>query len=190
MNDDRLTFQERITLLKIARQALECSVRAQALPSINYDKLSPLLCAPGASFVTLTIFGRLRGCIGTLEPFRPLAHDVQDRTVSAAFNDYRFSNVNSDELNDIQIEISRLTQPQPLFYSNPEELCSRLRPGIDGVVLHDGSRRATFLPQVWSSLPLPEDFLRALCQKMGAHDDLWRCKVLDIEIYQVEEFHE
>jgi AMMECR1 domain-containing protein len=77
-----------------------------------------------------------------------------------------------------------------LFYSDPGELCSQLRPGIDGVVLHDGSHRATFLPQVWSSLPIPEDFLRALCQKMGAHDDLWRCKVLDIEIYQVEEFHE
>ncbi len=190
MIDTILTHKEQIILLKIARQALEQSVCAQALPQINFDKLSPILCAPGASFVTLKKIDRLRGCIGTLEPTRPLALDVQNRTVAAALKDYRFPIVIPDELTEIKIEISRLTKPQPLVYSDPEELCAQLRPGIDGVVLQDGRRRATFLPQVWSSLPNPENFLGELCQKMGARRDLWRHKMLDIEIYQVEEFHE
>lgn len=190
MVDDILTHQERTALLNIARQALVCSARAQPLPIISLDDYSPCLRAPGASFVTLRKSGRLRGCIGTLEPFRPLALDVQDRAVAASSKDYRFPAVSPDELNDILIEISRLTQPQPLLYADSEDLRALLRPGIDGVVLHDGLRRATFLPQVWDGLPRVEDFLGELCQKMGARSDLWRRKSLQVETYQVEEFHE
>ena len=95
-----------------------------------------------------------------------------------------------DELPQIAIEVSRLTPPTPLEYTTPEDLLSRLRPGIDGVVLRDGPRRATFLPQVWEKLPDPSDFLANLCYKMGAAPDQWRKKHLDVLVYQVEEFHE
>jgi len=125
-----------------------------------------------------------------LEPYQPLAEDVREHAVAAALQDYRFPNVGPEELTQIEIEVSRLTSPIPLAYTTPEDLLSKLRPGIDGVLLHDGSRRATFLPQVWDKLPDPADFLDNLCYKMGAPSDLWRKKHLDVSIYQVEEFHE
>jgi len=190
MDDDILTHKERFDLLNVARQALEHAVRTQPLPIINLEEYSPLLRADGASFVTLKKSGCLRGCIGTLTPFQPLILDVQDRAVNAAFKDYRFPTVRTDELSEIQVEISRLTQPQRLYFSDPDDLRMLLRPGIDGVVLHDGFRRATFLPQVWESLPLTEDFLGELCKKMGTQSDLWRRKMLKVETYQIEEFHE
>ncbi|MHB1384984.1 MAG: AMMECR1 domain-containing protein, partial [Bellilinea sp.] len=86
--------------------------------------------------------------------------------------------------------ISRLTQPQVLEYTSPEDLMQKLRPGIDGVVLRDNYRRATFLPQVWEHLPEPDQFLDQLCMKMGVQRNYWRCNPLRVETYQVEEFHE
>lgn len=190
MTEDKLTDEEQRALLDLARQALETGVRGQKLPPLDLQSLPPCLREPGASFVTLTINGNLRGCIGALEPCQPLAEDVREHAVAAALQDYRFPNVGPEELPQIAIEISRLTTPVPLEYSTPEDLLSKLRPGIDGVVLRDGARRATFLPQVWEKLPDPADFLGNLCYKMGAAPDLWRKKHLDVLVYQVEEFHE
>jgi AmmeMemoRadiSam system protein A len=140
--------------------------------------------------VTLTSRGYLRGCVGALEAYQSLAEDVCEHAVAAAFQDYRFPPVQARELKDIEIEISYLTQPEPLKYENPDALPKLLRPNIDGVVLRDGGRRATFLPQVWEKIPNPEEFLEELCMKMGAPADLWRRKRLNVMIYQVEEFHE
>lgn len=190
MPEDKLTTEEQQTLLKLARQALENGVHGQKLPQLDLQSLSPRLREKGASFVTLMVQGNLRGCIGALEPYQPLAHDVREHAIAAALQDYRFPNVRPEELSQIDIEISRLTPPVPLEYTTPEDLLSKLHPGIDGVVLRDGSRRATFLPQVWEKLPEPADFLENLCYKMGAMPDLWRKKHLDVLIYQVEEFHE
>jgi len=77
-----------------------------------------------------------------------------------------------------------------LPYTDTDDLLSKLRPGIDGVILRDGYRRATFLPQVWEQIPAKEEFLDHLCRKMGASQDLWRKKHLKVQVYQVEEFHE
>jgi AmmeMemoRadiSam system protein A len=110
--------------------------------------------------------------------------------MAAALQDYRFPPVQPDELPEIQIEISRLTLPQTLEYEAPQDLPKRLRPGFDGVTLREGMHRATFLPQVWEKLPDPEVFLSHLCQKMGASPDLWRYRKLQVQVYQVEEFHE
>ena len=185
-----LTPEEQQQLLNLARGALESAVRGQRLPELDLSALPTALQAEGACFVTLTIHGQLRGCIGTLEARQPLAEDVREHAVAAGQDDYRFPPVSVPELPDIQIEISRLTQPQPLTYSSAEDLIQKLRPGVDGVVLRDRFRRATFLPQVWGQLPEPERFLDHLCQKMGAPHDFWRCNPLTVEIYQVEEFHE
>ncbi len=190
MDTNNLTLQEKETLLKLARQALEAGLRDNKLPPLNLESLTPLLQAPGASFVTLTRHGQLRGCIGALEPSIPLAEDVREHALAAALHDYRFPSVQPEELDEIEIEISRLTVPVPLDYDDDEDLLKKLRPGIDGVVLLDGRQRATFLPQVWEKAPDPVDFLNQLCYKMGAAADLWRRKHLDVLIYQVEEFHE
>jgi AmmeMemoRadiSam system protein A len=185
-----LNEDERRLLLQIARQALEASVCGQSLPPLDWDSLPERFREMGATFVTLTRQGQLRGCIGTLEAHLPLAEDVCVHTQAAALEDYRFLQVTPEELPDIMIEISRLTSPQPLAYEGPDDLISKLRPGIDGVVLRDGFRRATFLPQVWEKIPDPDLFLSHLCQKMGVTPTAWHKKKLEVFTYQVEEFHE
>ena len=187
---DKLTTEEKQTLLRLARQALELGVRGEKLPPLDWSLFSPRLKEEGASFVTLTVNGDLRGCIGALEARQPLAEDVREHAIEAALQDYRFRPVQTAELGRIRIEVSWLTAPVRLDYASPEDLLKKLRPHVDGVILRDGSRRATFLPQVWEKLPDPADFLDNLCYKMGASPDLWRRKHIDVSIYQVEEFQE
>ncbi len=182
--------EDQNTLLEIARDALEKAVRDEPLPELDLEALPAVLKEHGASFVTLTREGRLRGCIGTLDAQQPLAVDVQEHAVAAALQDYRFPNVSPQELPEIKIEVSVLTPKTPLDYPGPDELVKKIRPDIDGVVLQDGYRKATFLPQVWEKVPEPAQFLSQLCLKMGAPADLWKQKPLKIYIYQVQEFHE
>jgi uncharacterized protein len=181
---------ERELLLIIARQALEEAVKGHALPVLNLDQMTEPLREIGASFVTLTKMGDLRGCIGALEAYQPLAADVQDHAVAAGLEDYRFQPVRPDELSKIDIEISRLTPPIPVNYKDSEDLLSILRPGIDGVIIKDGRQRATFLPQVWDKVTNTTSFLNQLCQKMGVLPDTWKRKHIEVFIYQVDEFHE
>jgi uncharacterized protein len=187
---EQLTPEERQTLLRQARAALETGVRGGPLPSLDEASLTPALRAEGASFVTLTVRGNLRGCIGALEPYQPLAQDVREHAVAAALEDYRFPTVQESELEGIKIEVSRLTVPVVLEYTDADDLLTKLHPGMDGVILRDGIRRATFLPQVWEKIPGPTEFLENLCYKMGVAPDTWRHKHLTVLIYQVEEFHE
>ena len=188
MDTDSLTSAEKENLLELARQSLEAKLRGEELPRLN-AKTSHLQ-ADGATFVTLTKNGRLRGCIGTLEAYRPLVEDVQEHAIAAALHDPRFPPLKADELAEIEIEISRLTAPVHLDYENADDLLSKLRPDIDGVILRDGFKRATYLPQVWEQLLDAEEFLSYLCQKMGLPEDAWRYKKMDVLTYQVEEFHE
>jgi len=181
---------ERELLLQLARQALEQGVRGIPLAALDMDGLPPELRQPGVTFVTLTIEGELRGCVGALEAYQPLAEDVREHALAAATQDYRFPPVTPQEVPQLKIEISRLTQPVQLEYRDADDLLARLRPGIDGVILRDGARRATFLPQVWEKIPDPALFLSYLCQKMGADEGLWRVKKINVFTYQVEEFHE
>lgn len=187
---NKLTDLEKKILLKLARQSLERGVRRQPPPPVHLAALTPTLQELGASFVTLTRAGELCGCIGALEPSKPLAEDVCEHAVAAALEDYRFPNVQESDLKEIKIEISRLTTPVPLEYSTPEDLLEKLHPGTDGVVLMDGWKRATFLPQVWEKVSGKEEFMAHLCYKMGVARDLWRRKHMQVLIYQVEEFHE
>jgi AmmeMemoRadiSam system protein A len=190
MPEQHLTHDERKYLLSLARQSIENYLTDTSLPSLQESTLSSKLREEGASFVTLTYKGYLRGCVGALEPYQSLVKDVRDHAIAAAFQDFRFPPVQANEMKDISIEISYLTQPELLSYENPDDLLKKLRPNIDGVVIQDGVRRATFLPQVWEKIPDPAEFLGQLCMKMGASPDLWRKKKLQIKTYQVEEFHE
>lgn len=187
---EKLTPEEQKTLLRMAREAMEHAVRGERLPPLAPSNLSDNLREEGASFVTLTVRGQLRGCIGALEAYQPLADDVREHAVAAALEDPRFPRVREDELSRIQVEVSRLTRPVPLQYRDADDLLSKLRPHVDGVILRDGFRRATFLPQVWEKIPDPSEFLGNLCYKMGAEGDLWRRKHLEVLTYQVEEFRE
>ncbi len=187
---DSLTDGEKQTLLRLAREAMEFSVRGQALPPLDIKSLVPQLQVHGSSFVTLTIDDELRGCIGALEAYQPLAEDVREHAISAALHDPRFPPVREIELNRIKLEVSRLTAPKLLEYSSSEDLLKKLRPHVDGVILKDSFRRATFLPQVWEKIPDPAEFLSHLCQKMVVRANLWQDAKLQVYVYQVEEFHE
>jgi len=188
--ENQLTSEERAILLKLARQAMESAVRGTNLEPLDLQSLPERLRQHGATFVTLTREGELRGCIGALEPQTALAEDVREHAIAAAQQDFRFPPVQFTELPKINIEISRLTVAQDLDYESSQDLLNRIRPQVDGVIISDGWHRATFLPQVWDKLPDPETFLSHLCLKMGASPDLWRRKKLRVQVYQVEEFHE
>ncbi len=185
-----LTDSEKQKLLQLAREAMEYSVTGKTLPILDQTSLSPNLIEYGSSFVTLTIHTELRGCIGALEAHQPLVEDVREHAIAAALQDPRFSPVEPAELNSIRLEISRLTAPQPLKYSSAEDLIKKLKPYVDGVILQNGRRRATFLPQVWEKIPDPQQFLERLCQKMGMDSSAWRHIPMDVLIYQVEDFAE
>jgi uncharacterized protein len=184
------SISDKVLLLILARQVIEDVAQNRPLEKLKLKGLPEHLRQDGASFVTLTKHGNLRGCMGSVEPQQPLAEDIRQHALSAAFNDPRFPPVQIDELPEINIEISCLTPIQSLDYSSSEELISALRPGIDGVLIREGNLRATFLPQVWEKIPDAELFLSLLCQKMGVAPDYWRTNKLEVYVYQVEEFQE
>lgn len=187
---DHLSDQEKRYLLGLAREALTLGVRGDKLPDLDLRSVAPKLGQPGATFVTLTRNKELRGCIGSLEATRPLAEDVRVHTVAAALEDYRFPPVEVNEVPMISIEISRLTTPTKIDFNHPDEAKSIIRPGIDGVVIRKGGRRATFLPQVWDKVPEIDIFLGMLCRKMGAALDCWQEEGVEIYTYQVEKLIE
>ena len=185
-----LTPEERNSLLRLARGTIEARARRQDAPRVDPAKMSEGLARDGASFVTLTKGGSLRGCIGSLEARRPLAADVQENAIGAAFNDPRFPPLRSGELGELRVEVSVLSAPEPLVYDGAEDLIAKLRPGVDGVVIRSGWRRATFLPQVWEKLPDAHDFLEHLCLKASLSAGAYRRPGLEVYTYQVEKFEE
>ncbi len=132
---------------------------------------------PGATFVTLTLEGMLRGCIGSLAALRPIVEDTRQNALAAAFGDPRFPPLGMEEHERIRIEVSLLSEPEPVFSSGEQEALSLLRPGVDGIVFQCGARRSTFLPQVWESLPEPADFLSQLKRKAGFPEGFWSQEV-------------
>jgi len=177
-------------LLQLARETIVRHLRGEGSPQVDLGALSESLTHDGACFVTLTKYGDLRGCIGSLEPCRPLVLDVRENAAAAAFRDPRFPSVRLQELDDLHIEVSVLSIPQPLSYDGPDDLTAQLRPGVDGIVIESGWNRATFLPQVWEKLPTPQQFLQHLCLKAHLPADAYRRSGLDVYTYQVEKFKE
>lgn len=159
-------------LLILARNAITRRFARPVQPLADLSGL-PELARPGATFVTLTQAGQLRGCIGSLEAYRPLATDVAENAIAAAFQDLRFSPLSAEELARTDLEVSLLSAAEPMPFSDEADALARLRPGIDGVILTRGQRRATFLPQVWESLPKPQQFIAQLKLKAGLPADYW-----------------
>jgi AmmeMemoRadiSam system protein A len=127
----------------------------------------------GACFVTLMQTGQLRGCIGSLQAYRPLRDDVKENALAAAFRDPRFKPLSATEYNEICIEVSLLSALTAMTVANEEDALTQFQPGIDGIVLQCGDKRGTFLPQVWESLPEPHRFLEELKRKAGLQTDFW-----------------
>jgi AmmeMemoRadiSam system protein A len=178
-----------VNISKIAHKSIEDEFNYQN--SIDIEKLTkenPLLKENGASFITLIKNGKLRGCIGSLEAKRPLIEDIIANAKNAAFRDPRFSKLTHKELDIIEIEVSILTKPKLLEYTDIKELKTQIRPNIDGVIVKLNSNQATFLPQVWEELPEFEDFFGHLLNKANLPMDSF-INHPEIYIYQIQKFN-
>jgi len=174
------------TLLGLARTSVTNALRLGGEPAVPD---APWLKERRATFVTLLQEGKLRGCIGSLQPTRALADDVVANAAAAALADRRFSPLGPDDLPKIEMEVSLLSAPTAVLFGDERELLATLRPGVDGVILASGDRRGTYLPQVWEQLPEPAKFVANLMQKAGIPTDtrLTRCQVWR---YQVRKWKE
>lgn len=187
-----LTDHQKKILLRLARQTIEEELGQPAKdPLLTKELHDPELRQHCGVFVTLNFDGMLRGCIGSLLGLEPLIAGVRRHAVNAALRDNRFPLLTVNELPEVVIEISVLTPPQNLEYTDSGDLINRLRPGVDGVILKiPGGAGATFLPQVWEQIPETETFLRHLCLKAGLPADSWRHGNLTVQTYQACHFNE
>ncbi len=161
------------TLLALARSAIAERFGRPESAAAGH----PALERPGATFVTLQQAGELRGCIGSLEAHRSLLLDVRANAQAAAFHDPRFAPLTARELEITRVEVSLLSAPEPMMVASELALLAALRPGVDGLILSLGPRRATFLPQVWESLPDPVEFVAHLKRKAGLPFDFWSAEI-------------
>ena len=173
------------TLVSIARGAIESALLDKPLPE---EAPQPWLSQAGATFVTLTRDGALRGCIGSLEAVRRLGTDVAENARAAAFRDPRFPALTAPEWPRCSVEVSLLSSPKPILFADEADLLGQIRAGEDGIILEAEGCRATYLPQVWESLPDKRQFLADLMRKAGLPADtrLARCK---ISRYRVAKFY-
>jgi len=187
-----LTNQQGQVLVRLARQTIEKQLGLNPSVLVSPEELNdPALQQQRAVFVTLNKRGQLRGCIGSLAGTESILDGVRRHAINAAFHDHRFTPVTATELEDVTIDISVLTEPEPLVFDSGDELTRLLRPGIDGVILSDAyGASATFLPQVWEQLPTVELFLGHLCRKAGLPENFWRTGNPRIQTYQVQYFNE
>jgi AmmeMemoRadiSam system protein A len=187
---DQLTEEEGRYLLSFARKTIEQKIfnlGAQLeLESLDSNTFSE----KRGTFVTLTIDGGLRGCIGNIVPQESLLDGVKANAINAAFRDPRFEPLSEKEWEKVKIEISILTDPKPLDYSNRRDLLEKMKPGSDGVILKKGYNQATFLPQVWEQLPEKKEFLTHLCLKAGLDGNEWEKGKLEVSTYQAQAFEE
>ncbi len=181
------TLAERQRMLQVAREAIRSPLEGEKNYNIDLARFSDRLKQERATFITLNIDGRLRGCIGSLVAHRPLILDVAHNAQAAAFKDPRFSSLSHDEYELVDMHISVLSQPQPLKVASREELIEKLRPGIDGLIIKEGSFQATYLPSVWDQLPDTEQFVTELRRKAGLDPEGWSDHT-EVLTYTTEEF--
>ena len=156
-------------LLPLARDTIAAQLGLPATPAAD----APWLHARGAAFVTLTLDGKLRGCIGTLEAHRTLGEDVRANALAAAFRDPRFKALSADELVNVKIEVSALSPVTLMQWRDEDDALAQLRPGVDGVIFEYGHHSSTFLPQVWEEFPDAKTFMGNLKYKGGLPPDFW-----------------
>jgi len=168
-----LNEENRRVLLDLAYQSIKTGLETGHPLSINLRQYAVELSQQRATFVTLEKNKQLRGCIGMLTAVLPLAEDICENAFSAAFKDPRFPPLTQSELAEIEIYLSILSPSVEIEFSSEQELISKIRPNIDGLILESGSRRGTFLPSVWQSIPTSGQFFQHLKQKAGLDKDFW-----------------
>jgi AmmeMemoRadiSam system protein A len=175
------------SLLELARQAIESYLDNEEIevPELLKKKNSE----KQACFVTLTLNGQLRGCIGTLYPRQELWKDVKENAINAAFNDPRFYPLKREELGKIKIEISILSIPERLEFKDPEELLRKINNKM-GIILRKGHYTSTYLPQVWEQLTKKEEFLESLCIKAGLKKNEWKEQGIEVYTYAAKKISE
>ncbi len=184
----KITKKQGAALVQLARETIfeRLGMKAES-PEIDPEK-EPALQEHSGTFVTLTIDGNLRGCIGSLTADESIVPGIKRNAINAAFQDPRFPPLSREEAERVSVEISVLTPPEPLVYKNPKEILAKLTPNVDGVIIQKGLARATFLPQVWEQLPEKEVFLEHLCTKAGLPANAWEHQNLKVFTYQVQHF--
>ncbi|MGR3176085.1 MAG: AmmeMemoRadiSam system protein B [Candidatus Scalindua sp.] len=186
-DNNSLNNEERLTLLKIARDTLESYVKEGKRPDLNSGEytLSPILKEKRGVFVTLNKNGNLRGCIGHIEPREQLVKAVMDNAINSSMNDRRFRPVDADELAEIEIDISVLSPIKKISGAD------KFIPGEHGIIIRLGGMSAVFLPQVateqgWDR----EDTLSHLCNKAGLPSYAWKDEKMEFFVFTAEVFHE
>ncbi|MEM5777251.1 MAG: AmmeMemoRadiSam system protein A [Candidatus Aenigmatarchaeota archaeon] len=177
-------------LLSLARKSIEYFMEKRELMHVDQEKINDKLKKKKGVFVTLEKGDMLRGCIGNIHPVESLYLCVIKNAVAAAFYDPRFYSLQQDELKDVKIEISILTEPKKIEYKNFDDLLKKIKVGKDGLIIKLGNRSATFLPQVWEKLPKKELFLSELCLKAGLKSDEWKKGKIEVYKYNVICFKE
>jgi AmmeMemoRadiSam system protein A len=187
---DELTHEEGNYLLVVARKTIDDRLLGRKAEGGQDEGRFPRCTERRGTFVTLTMDGALRGCIGHIVPQESLVDGVRVNAINAAFRDPRFRPLSLQEWEKTKIEVSVLTEPKALPYTDGEDLLKKLRPGVDGVILKKGYNQATFLPQVWEQLPDKKEFLTHLCLKAGLDGHAWKKEKLEVSVYQAQAFHE
>jgi uncharacterized protein len=179
-------------LVVVARESLNHYLSEGELRLPDLANLPEATARPGATFVTLTHHGRLRGCMGHTQARFPLAVDAAENAVAAASRDPRFVPVDAMELDEIRLEVTVLTPMRPLEYESYADLRRKIRPGVDGLMLSLGRRQGLLLPQVWERIPDPDDFLDALAYKAGIsqREMLQEPPIVAVHTFQVQFFME
>lgn len=161
------------TLLDVAASSIQHGLERGKPLAVRIEDFAEELHGQAASFVTLTLAGKLRGCTGSAYAHRPLVADVAHNAFASAFSDPRFKPLSPDEAGKVKTELSVLTAPEEVDFSDEQDLLAKMRPGIDGLILILGDRRGLFLPQVWDQAPGVKDFLHHLKLKAGLKGDFW-----------------
>jgi len=174
MTASPLTAAQQRTLLDIAAASIRDILAARQHEPLDVAAHDTALHERAATFVTLERSGVLLGCIGTLEPVRPLVADVAHNAAAAAFADPRLPPVTCDDYVVMSIEISVLGRLEPIDASDMAGLIAALRPGVDGVVVEAPDARATFLPAVWRHFEADvEGFVASLWRKARLRPGAW-----------------
>lgn len=175
-------------LIKIAQGVIYSKLYGEEIIDKNsLVQKVPNLTKRAATFVTLNLDGKLRGCIGSLIAHKSLIDDLTSNAYNAAFHDPRFPPLTKEEFENIELEISILSEALEVRYKDFEDLKSKINQGVDGVIIRQDQKQATFLPQVWEQLPDFEDFLSHLFHKAGITD---LDTTVEVFVYQVEKITE
>jgi AmmeMemoRadiSam system protein A len=186
-NEPKLSSQQRQLLLELARRSVEHGVHTRGQLPVDPAEFDAQLQEPKGCFVTLQRVGALRGCVGSLKARAPLVQEVAGSAYAAAFRDTRFPPMTEAELEDLDIHISVLSVPTAMSFESEADLLAQLRPGVDGLILSEGARVGTFLPDVWEKIPSPEQFFTQLRLKAGLPRTYWS-DTLRVERYTTEGF--